>query len=241
MVSSIGCGATCRPATRESRPSRSSRQATPIGCRCRRARSSFSGALAWPLPLPDDHSHAQEQHAAEITAHQDSLPLDQLPLFTIGDNPLGRALANLGKAMKQRESPEQTESPSNLLSKSEKEIGTPLIGPLTRSCGGSGPRIGGRRCTIAPNPASLRERKDRKRLFDKRKGRIGTKRSIRRGIGMSAMAGVSHFTANRQGRRFSILRSGCFCMQSCRHADMVACLDAVMIPCCHLFNVCMLL
>jgi hypothetical protein len=81
------------------------------------------GRLGMATPPPDDHSHAQEQHAAEITAHQDSLPLDQLPLFTIGDNPLGRALANLGKAMKQRESARQTESPSNLLSKSEKEIG----------------------------------------------------------------------------------------------------------------------
>jgi hypothetical protein len=81
------------------------------------------GRLGMAPPPPDDHSHAQEQRAAEITAHQDSLPLDQLPLFTIGDNPLGRALANLGKAMKQRESARQTESPSNLLSKNEKEIG----------------------------------------------------------------------------------------------------------------------
>ncbi len=81
------------------------------------------GRLGMAPPPPDDHSHAQEQHAAEITAHQDSLPLDELPLFTIGDNPLGRALASLGKAMKQRESARQTESPSRFLSKSEKEIG----------------------------------------------------------------------------------------------------------------------
>ncbi len=81
------------------------------------------GRLGMAPPPPDDHSHAQEQHAEEIKAHQDSLPLDELPLFTIGDNPLGRALANLGKAMKQRESARQTESPANFLSKSEKEIG----------------------------------------------------------------------------------------------------------------------
>lgn len=81
------------------------------------------GRLGMAPPPPDDHSHAQEQHAEEIKAHQDSLPLDELPLFTIGDNPLGRALANLGKAMKQRESARQTESPSNFLSKSENKIG----------------------------------------------------------------------------------------------------------------------
>ena len=79
----------------------------------------FLGRLGMASPPPDDHSHAQEQHAEEIKAHQDSLPLDELPLFTIGDNPLGRALANLGKAMKQRESARQTKCPSNFLSKSE--------------------------------------------------------------------------------------------------------------------------
>ena len=67
--------------------------------------------------------NSRNQHAVEIKTHQDSLPLDELPLFTIGDNPLGRALANLGKAMKQRESARQTESPSRFLPKSEKEIG----------------------------------------------------------------------------------------------------------------------
>lgn len=81
------------------------------------------GRLGMAPPPPDDHSHAQEQYAAEITAHQDSLPLDQLPLFMIGDNPLGGALANLGKAMRQCESARQTESQSNFLSKGEKEIG----------------------------------------------------------------------------------------------------------------------
>lgn len=49
---------------------------------------------------------------AETEAHRASLPMDELALFDVGDNPLGQALARLARSMKQRESAKQTESPS---------------------------------------------------------------------------------------------------------------------------------
>jgi len=65
-------------------------------------------------PPPDDHSAAQEGRAAELAAYKKTLPLDELALFEAGDNPLGRALAALGKSLQQRESAKQTESLSGL-------------------------------------------------------------------------------------------------------------------------------
>lgn len=74
----------------------------------------FLGRFAKAPPLPDDHSAAQEVRAAELDAYRKALPLDELALFEAGDNPLGRALAVLGKMVQKRESDNQTESPSDL-------------------------------------------------------------------------------------------------------------------------------
>ncbi len=65
-------------------------------------------------PPPDDHVAAQAARAAELDAYRKALPLDELALFEAGDNPLGPALAALGKMVQKRESDNQTESPSNL-------------------------------------------------------------------------------------------------------------------------------
>ncbi|SDH19384.1 replication protein A [Pelagibacterium luteolum] len=74
----------------------------------------FLGRFGKASPPPDDHSHAQEVHAAELDAYRKALPLDEMALFEAGDSPLGRALAALGSALQKRESAKQTESPSNL-------------------------------------------------------------------------------------------------------------------------------
>ena len=46
-------------------------------------------------PLPDDHSAAQAERAAELDAYRKSLPLGERALFDAGDTALGRALAAL--------------------------------------------------------------------------------------------------------------------------------------------------
>ena len=67
------------------------------------------GRLGKAPPPPDDHRAAKEARAAELDAYKKSLPLDELALFEAGNNPLGRALAALGKSLQQRESAKQTE------------------------------------------------------------------------------------------------------------------------------------
>ncbi len=74
----------------------------------------FLGRFGKASPLPDDHVAAQEAREAELDAYRKALPLDELALFEAGDNPLGRALAALGKMVQKRESDNQTESLSNL-------------------------------------------------------------------------------------------------------------------------------
>jgi len=64
-------------------------------------------------PPPEDHVAAQAARAAELDAYRKALPLDERALFEAGDNPLGRALAALGKSLQQRESAKQTESLSS--------------------------------------------------------------------------------------------------------------------------------
>lgn len=61
-------------------------------------------------PLPDDHVQAEAERAADIEAHRVSLDIEARTLFDVGDNPLGQALARLGKAINLRESVRQTES-----------------------------------------------------------------------------------------------------------------------------------
>lgn len=70
------------------------------------------GRFGMAPPLPDDHVQAQVDRTAVIDEHRASLALDELALFDVGDNPLGQALARLGKSIKQRESARQTESQS---------------------------------------------------------------------------------------------------------------------------------
>lgn len=72
----------------------------------------FLGRFGMAPPPPDDHVQAEAERAAEMVAHRASLPMDELALFDVGDNPLGQALARLAKSMKQRESGRRTESPS---------------------------------------------------------------------------------------------------------------------------------
>ena len=74
----------------------------------------FLGRFGKTPPPPDDYSAAQKARAAELGAYRKTLPLDELALFEAGDNPLGRALAALGKVVQKRESDNQTESPSDL-------------------------------------------------------------------------------------------------------------------------------
>lgn len=61
-------------------------------------------------PPPDDHSHARQVRSAELDAYRKTLPLEERALFEVGDSPLGRALATLGKVMQIRESAKRTES-----------------------------------------------------------------------------------------------------------------------------------
>ncbi|RMC62512.1 helix-turn-helix domain-containing protein [Sinorhizobium meliloti] len=72
----------------------------------------FLGRLGMAPPLPEDHAQALAERQAAIEEHRASLMLDDRALFDVGDNPLGQALARLGKSIKQRESARQTESPS---------------------------------------------------------------------------------------------------------------------------------
>ena len=72
----------------------------------------FLGRFGMASPPPDDHVQAEAERAAEMEAHRASLPMDELALFDVGDNPLGQALARLARSMKQRESARRTESPS---------------------------------------------------------------------------------------------------------------------------------
>ncbi|WFS69609.1 helix-turn-helix domain-containing protein (plasmid) [Agrobacterium leguminum] len=72
----------------------------------------FLGRFGMTPPLPDDHAQAEAERTAEMEAHRASLPMDELALFDVGDNPLGQALAKLARSIKQRESARQTESPS---------------------------------------------------------------------------------------------------------------------------------
>ena len=75
---------------------------------------SLLGRYGQKAPLPDDFVHAQEQHAAMVEEHRASLPLAERALLDVGDTPLGKALARLGKSIEERESAKQTESQSQL-------------------------------------------------------------------------------------------------------------------------------
>ncbi|MBD8555162.1 helix-turn-helix domain-containing protein [Rhizobium sp. CFBP 8762] len=90
-------------------------------------------------PPSDDAEVAVATREAMFDEYRKTLEANQLALFEVGDNPIGRALARLGGFIKQRESAKRTETKSrfNII---EEEKRTPLFGPLTRPCGGSDPR-----------------------------------------------------------------------------------------------------
>lgn len=73
----------------------------------------FLGRWGVASPLPDDHAQAEAERTALIEAHRATLDIEERTLFDVGDNPLGQALARLGRSIKQRESARQTESLSN--------------------------------------------------------------------------------------------------------------------------------
>lgn len=82
-----------------------------------RARA-FLGRYGMAAPVPDDRQQADSERTAALDDYRTTLPLDQLALFEVGDNPIGRALARLGRNIAfQRESARQTESPSGFFNR----------------------------------------------------------------------------------------------------------------------------
>lgn len=67
-------------------------------------------------PLPDDVVQEREERAAELRAHRDELPLDELAWFEVESGPLVQALAQLGRGLQERESAKRSESQSKRLS-----------------------------------------------------------------------------------------------------------------------------
>ncbi len=63
--------------------------------------------------LPDDDAAARADRKAIEVEHVASLDLGAFASFQLGDSPLGRALAQMGKALDLRESAKRTESQSN--------------------------------------------------------------------------------------------------------------------------------
>ncbi|MCB5205156.1 helix-turn-helix domain-containing protein [Neorhizobium sp. T786] len=70
--------------------------------------------LLWRMgvksPLPEDYELERQAKSELIEAFRGSVNIEERTLFDVGDTPLGRALARLGKSINQRESARQTES-----------------------------------------------------------------------------------------------------------------------------------
>lgn len=79
------------------------------------------GWLGVLAPLPDDCEHTCEVRAAELEIYRKSPSLEGLALSEIGDNPLGQALARLGKNIEQRESARRAESRSDSIKPAKSE------------------------------------------------------------------------------------------------------------------------
>ncbi len=76
------------------------------------------GRYGQAAPVPDDHSHAQEQRTADLNAQLASATVEEEMAFRFGaDDPLGKALAALKRSIVQRESAKRTESHPSSISK----------------------------------------------------------------------------------------------------------------------------
>jgi DNA-binding transcriptional MocR family regulator len=78
--------------------------------------AALLGRCRHPAPLPDDFSHAQAIHTAELDAYKASLAPVELVAHVVEDEGLAAALKRLLQAAadrKERESVEQTESQSS--------------------------------------------------------------------------------------------------------------------------------
>lgn len=83
-----------------------------------RARPHLGGFGSSP-PLPDDFEHARSVRKEELETYRKSLTLEELPLFVVGDNPLGQMLARVGRLIEQRKRNDQRESAGQDESRSE--------------------------------------------------------------------------------------------------------------------------
>jgi hypothetical protein len=66
------------------------------------------------MRLPDDVLHERVERAAWVAEHKAGLPLSELPLLEVEDDSLARVLADLGRAVQERESARRGESQANL-------------------------------------------------------------------------------------------------------------------------------
>lgn len=69
--------------------------------------------LGWrgeEVPLPEDAIWDREERAAEVAAQKAALPLDELALVEVEDNTLAQLMADLGRAVQERESARRSET-----------------------------------------------------------------------------------------------------------------------------------
>jgi len=74
----------------------------------------FLGRFGKAPPPPADHGQDQRAWSEVIAAYREALPLDERTLLDVGDNRLGRSLAQMARSLMKRESDNQTESSSDL-------------------------------------------------------------------------------------------------------------------------------
>ncbi len=79
----------------------------------------FLGRFGKAPPPPADHGQDQRAWSEAIDAYKKALPLDERTLLDVGDNRLGRSLAQMARSLMKRESDNQTEFPSNLYLKGQ--------------------------------------------------------------------------------------------------------------------------
>ena len=74
------------------------------------------GVQGQPAPLPDDLAQDRENRRQELAAMKATLSLDQLAVLEVDNEPLGQALAQLGRLVQERESASRSESKSKIFS-----------------------------------------------------------------------------------------------------------------------------